>query len=322
MVSVIVPVYNVKEFLPNTVASIRNQTERDIEIILVDDGSTDGSTALCDQFAEEDSRIRVIHKENGGLSSARNAGLDAALGAFILFVDGDDYIAPNTIQLLLEVLQKQPDSDPIDFVQFLYQEVSDSNWRPQSQASTVSMCSGTEDMFRYLYQLGGVGASACTKLFRRELFQTLRFRPGIRHEDEEFMTRLLPICHCALYTQLTLYAYVMRPGSIIHSDFNPGSMDIFPVMDERVQSLTQLGLCDLVAETHRRCFQTAAWLYCRARRGGFSAESKALRERLSALSKHKGLELRGQYAVLYRLAKLTPAAPEIYYQFRRLCGKS
>ena len=119
MVSIIVPVYNTSEYLTACVESLRKQTCPDIEIILVDDGSTDGSGQLCDRYADLDPRIQVIHKCNGGLSSARNAGLVAARGQWVLFVDGDDYLANGAVSKLLELAAQHPDAD---FIQFHYQE--------------------------------------------------------------------------------------------------------------------------------------------------------------------------------------------------------
>lgn len=112
LISVIVPVYRVEPFLPRCLDSLRNQTYRNLEILLVDDGSPDNCGKICDEYAEKDHRFRVIHKENGGLSSARNAGLDAATGEFIGFVDSDDWIAPQMYETLLSALIKWVPSLP------------------------------------------------------------------------------------------------------------------------------------------------------------------------------------------------------------------
>lgn len=317
MVSIIVPVYNIIEYLPACVESLRKQTQQDIEIILVDDGSTDGSGQLCDSLAKEDMRIRVIHKENGGLSSSRNAGLIAATGDWVLFVDGDDYLVRDAAELLLDVVKLHQDAD---FVHFLYQE-TDGSWQPEEQLPGTTVLTDVPDFFQYLYDMGGVAASACTKLFRKELLDSLRFKEGMRHEDEELMTRLLPKCRKVVYTNLLLYGYVMRQGSIIHSGFSPKVMDIFPIMDDRIKILQQLGCGDLVTETRRRMFQTATWLYCLARRNGYRKEAAELKQRMIALSKEKTLPLSGQYRVLYRLVGISPAAVELYYCIRRLSGK-
>ena len=106
MISVIVPIYGVEKFLPNCIDSILKQTYTDLEIILVDDGSKDNCPAICDEYAKKDNRIKVIHKENGGLSSARNAGLKIAFGQYVSFIDADDFISPNFYEILLENLLK------------------------------------------------------------------------------------------------------------------------------------------------------------------------------------------------------------------------
>jgi glycosyltransferase involved in cell wall biosynthesis len=318
MVTIVVPVYNISKYLPACVESLQKQTCEDLEIILVDDGSTDGSGALCDEYAAADPRIRVVHKENGGLSSARNAGLDVATGQWVLFVDGDDYLVRDAAELLLDVVKLHQDAD---FVHFLYQE-TDGSWQPEEQLPGTTVLTDVPDFFQYLYDMGGVAASACTKLFRKELLDSLRFKEGIRHEDEELMTRLLPKCRKVVYTNLLLYGYVMRQGSIVHSQFSPKAMDIFPIMDDRIHVLQQLGCDDLAIETQCRMFQTAAWQYCFARKGGFRTEAAQLKKIILACAKEKNLPLNGQYRILHRLAGKFPLAVEMYYFIRRLSNKT
>jgi hypothetical protein len=211
--------------------------------------------------------------------------------------------------------------DEVDFIHFLYRETADGTWQGESETPNIQISTKPEDMFYWQYALGGEGSSACTKLFRRELFRDLRFAEGIRHEDEELMTRLLPRCHRAVYMDLELYGYVMRSGSIIRSNFHPGSLDIFPIMDGRIRVLQHLDCADLVVETKRRMFQTAAWQYCLARKGGFTKEAARLKEILLSLSKEP-LPLSGQYRILHRLAGISPAAVDAYYFVRRLSGKT
>ena len=317
MISIIVPVYNVSEYLPRCVESLLGQSGGDFEVILVDDGSTDGSGAICDSYAARDARVRCIHKENGGLSSARNAGLDAAVGERVLFVDGDDYLTPFALERLTALAGAYPTAD---FIQFRYRE-TDGSWSGEDRESLPETVSGPAELFRQLYALGGVGASSCTKLFRRELFRDLRFAEGIRHEDEELMTRLLPRCRRAVYTDLELYGYVTRSGSIIRSGFNPKSLDIFPIMDRRIETLQSLGLEDLVRESRSRLFRTAAWLYCQAKKAGFRREAATLKARILE-GAASDLDLTGQYRILHSLARSIPIAPELYYLTRRLFGKT
>lgn len=318
MVSIIVPVYNVKEYLPRCVESLLRQTYGNIEILLVDDGSTDGSETLCDELGTKDQRIRIIHKANGGLSDARNAGLDAAVGQWFLFVDGDDYLAQNAVELLL----RETEND-VDFVQFYYHETDDTTWEPEkNQQANRQSVTDQATMWRRLYGLGGVGASSCTKLWNSRVFKGIRFQKGILHEDEELLNRVLPRCRKVIYTDLVLYGYVMRAGSIVRSGFRKKSMDIFAVLDARIPILEALDCGDLVRGTYAWQFRTAAWQYCLARKGGFKEETAWLKNELLKLAKQPGLQLPGQYRILYRAAKITSAAPGGYYLLRRIMGKT
>ena len=317
MVSIIVPVYNIRSYLPHCVKSLLGQTYGDIEIILVDDGSTDGSDKLCDSLAASDRRIFAIHKPNGGLSDARNAGLDRARGQWVLFVDGDDYLAPRAVELLMKEAEKD-----VDFVQFLYHETEDTDWLPhEEQAAQSEVCTDNAVMWHRLYELGGVAASSCTKLWNARIFEKTRFQKGILHEDEELMNRVLPHCRKAVYTKLELYGYVFRHGSIVHSAFKPKQMDVFPIMERRIQVLRGLGHEDLVLTTQSRLFLTALLMFGRAKKAKAKEEAKILKKRLKKLAKVKGLELSGQFGLVYKLCKVFPGTPELYFCVRRLCGK-
>lgn len=317
MVTIIVPVYNIKKYLPHCVKSLLAQTCEEIEILLIDDGSTDGSRELCDSLAASDRRITTIHKPNGGLSDARNAGLDRAKGDWILFVDGDDYLAPNAIRRLLEFAE--PD---VDFVQFLYQETEDTDWLPDpDQSAAPVICQETRQFFDRLYDMGGVAASSCTKLWNRRIFEDTRFKKGILHEDEELMNRILPHCRKVVYTDLILYGYVMRNGSIVHSTFKPKQMDVFPIMEDRIRVLETLGFEDLVLRTKARLALTALLRFCDAKRSGFKKEAKQLKKQYQTLCRVKGMPLQGQYSLIYKMTRILPVTPELYYLARRICGK-
>lgn len=245
-ISIIVPIYNVERFLPSTLNSlIQQEGSVDYEILLVDDGSTDGSASICEKYASEYNRISVIHKSNGGLSSARNAGVDAARGEYLMFVDGDDCLDPVTISSLAKAASEHPNCD---IIQFRYEEVSPSmplGHCTKEELENYYECTGEYDYFLQLYQLGGVAASACTKLIKRSAIGDLRFKEGILHEDEEFVTRLLPQCKCIGYSSNEFYKYMMRPGSIIHSDFSRRRLDIIPILKERIVYLERKKYDDL-----------------------------------------------------------------------------
>lgn len=317
MVSIIVPVYNIKMYLPACVKSLLAQTCPDIEILLVNDGSTDGSDVLCNSLAASDRRIKTIHKENGGLSDARNAGLDRAKGDWILFVDGDDYLIPDAVERLLKFAQ--PD---VDFVQFLYQETEDTDWlpSPKQQANPV-VCQSTRQFFDRLYDMGGVAASSCTKLWNRRIFDGIRFQKGILHEDEELITRVLPRCQKIVYTDLTLYGYIIHGGSIVHSAFRPKHLDVFAVMEARLRVLKDLGYEDLVRLTQARLAMTALLRFCDAKRGGFKKEAKELKNQLRSLCRIKKLPLSGHIKLVCGLNRFLPGIPELYYLAHKIRGK-
>lgn len=317
-VTIIVPVYNVAKYLPHCAQSLVKQNYPKLEILLVNDGSTDESAKLCNSLAASDKRIRVIHKENGGLSDARNAGLDKAKGDWILFVDGDDYLAPDAVSLLME--QAQPD---VDFVQFLYHETEDTHWLPDpEQKAQPEICTDNSRMWHKLYELGGVAASSCTKLWNKRIFETARFLKGILHEDEELLNRVLSDCTKVVYTQLELYGYVMRQGSIVRSVVKPKQLDIFTVMEQRVEVLQKLGYEDLVTETRSRMFLNALLLFLKAKGSKMKELEKELKQLLLSFSKYPDLNLQGQYRLVYRCTRIFPWTPELYYFIRKICGKT
>lgn len=181
-VSIIVSIYNIVDYLSYCLNSLIYQDYQDLEIILVDDGSKDGSSQLCDEVAKSDSRIKVVHKPNGGLSSARNAGLDIATGKYVLFIDGDDYLTTGAVSTLVAIAEVQK----VDFIQFGYEEVFgytdgkevsqvDSD-RIQDFLEAMYVVKDRREMYKQLYTLGGVAASACTKFMHLETVKKLRLR--------------------------------------------------------------------------------------------------------------------------------------------------
>lgn len=242
MISIIVPLYNVENFLPTTVESIKSQEGfSDWELILVDDGSKDASPAICDQLAASDSRIKVVHKPNGGLSSARNAGIEASSGHFLIFLDGDDCLDSSTLKVLHQTITDHPECD---FIQFRYEEVMPAAPYGRKVSNVVENYTELykeQDFFQQLYHLGGVAASACTKLIKRSTLGDLRFKEGIIHEDELFTTHLLACCHQVGYCTNEFYKYAMRGGSIQHSAFSKKRLDAVRVREDRLEYLESKG---------------------------------------------------------------------------------
>lgn len=216
MISVIVPAYNVEPYLKRCVDSLVGQTYKELEIILVNDGSTDDTGALCDQLALADQRIRVIHKENGGLSDARNAGIDAAKGEFYSFIDGDDFIEPDTYECMIAEMR----NPEVSIVAAGFIDV-DIEGKTTFRVSPGRRCLTKEEAFKDVF--GGKGyitQSSCNKLFRNSLFENIRYKKGIVNEDMEILPRLLDMSNCVVLLDKAVYHYVKKPGSITTSSYS------------------------------------------------------------------------------------------------------
>ena len=213
LISVIIPVYNVEKYLERCVSSVLGQTYGNLEVVLVDDGSRDKSGEICDRLADSDSRIKVIHKENGGISSARNMGIDASKGAYIGFIDSDDYISPVMMEKLY-TLVKDTDSQigvtgRINKYESGYEEVSFK--------TDNSLTLQRKDAVRELLLKRIMDVSACDKLFKRELFEDLRFPLGETNEDNAVMFNLFLRCERIAHTDTADYYYCHREKSITTS---------------------------------------------------------------------------------------------------------
>lgn len=206
--SVIIPVYRVEQTLGRCVESIIGQTFADFELILVDDGSPDRCPQMCDEFAKNDTRIHVIHKENGGLSDARNAGIDKAKGEYITFVDSDDYLEPDTYKPLMDKLDLQPAIDILEY------PVSCFEGSPQHKIVVFSVAEYTDMTDYWLRGNGYEHAYMWNKIFKSSLFHDVRFSKGRVFEDVDIMPRLLARCHTLTTTEKGLYHYCFNPNGI------------------------------------------------------------------------------------------------------------
>lgn len=317
MISVIVPVYNIERFLPSTLDSLINQIDNvDFEILLIDDGSTDKSGDISDEYASEYDNISVIHKSNGGLSSARNAGIEAARGEYLMFVDGDDCLDSVTLAALTKAILLHPHCDVI---QFRYEEVSPSmplGHCTKEELENYYECTDEYDYFLQLYQFGGVAASACTKLIKRSAIGDLRFKEGIIHEDEEFITRLLPMCSCIGYCSNQFYKYVMRSGSIIHSNFSSMRLDIIPILKERIAYLESNKYDDLAEKFKVKLYGVMRILWDEAYMvHNFDSTQVIERELivLSSVKSHKGTDW-----LILKSGELRPWILRGMYHFRSM----
>ena len=218
-ISVIIPVYKVEDYLDECVRSVVSQTYANLEIILVDDGSPDSCPFLCDQWADKDSRIKVIHKENGGLSDARNAGIDIAEGDYIAFVDSDDWIRPDMYEKMLTALKRENADICACNILSCY---------PDRQVSwgTKEYTAGSSELFLgMLYDDTKYPVSAWNKLYKRECWDTLRFPKGKICEDAFTTYRLIDQAERIVQIPDALYCYRIRPQSIMTSSFRKQRMD-------------------------------------------------------------------------------------------------
>ena len=207
LISVIVPIYNVERYLEKCILSIQCQTHRDLEIILSDDGSTDHSGVICNHFATLDSRIRVIHKINGGLSDARNAGIEVASGSYYMFVDSDDFIAPDTIEkLYLAATEHDCEIAVCNIVRTFDDGTTEPFYHPVDQ---LTVWVG-QQRFETLKQ-----PSVCNKLFRAELFKDVRFPKGKFYEDTFVYHVLAYKARQIVLTGHDGYFYLSRRDSIL-----------------------------------------------------------------------------------------------------------
>lgn len=213
-ISVVVPVYNAADLLPRAVGSILMQEFTDFEVILVNDGSTDDSARVCDELAENDMRVRVIHKENGGVSSARNAGLEAARGEYVMFVDADDAIRDGTFDMMYD---RQS-----DLVLAGFEKVSGSSVTESYRPSSDSIYNGPEQICRFFDKVlpksnTYILNSACFKLFRRSLLSDkgVRFIEGLSFaEDKMFVMTFLGHVSRVRTVSRVVYTYFIHPSSL------------------------------------------------------------------------------------------------------------
>lgn len=213
-VSIIIPVYKVERYLSQCVESVVKQTYQKLEIILVDDGSPDNCPAMCDAWGKKDERIRVIHKQNGGLSSARNAGLDVCTGEFIVFVDSDDWLEPDYVEKMLRAaVEHDADIVACSFVDEFEQSGATSLKQKEAFVGT------TEQALALLYDQTRIIVAAM-KFYRRKIWQTMRFPVGKLYEDTLTTYKAFDIAERIAQIPDGLYHYRIREGSIMTSAFS------------------------------------------------------------------------------------------------------
>lgn len=244
LISVIIPIYGVEKYLKRAVDSVLGQTYRNLDIILVDDGSPDGCGKICDAYAAKEARVRVVHKENGGLSDARNAGLRIAGGDYIAFLDSDDYYAPRFIEILYEQICRH-DAD----VAVCTYEVTEA-LGPESGPDFASYCKSYDagelqavcydrsqmllNQYDALCQDATYFIVAWNKLYKASLWKGITFPVGKIHEDEATIYKVFDRIKKGVYLRMPLYAYFSMPGSITREKFSLKRLDWMDALDDRI----------------------------------------------------------------------------------------
>lgn len=232
LISVIIPVYNTQHYLEKAIQSVLSQTYRSLEIILADDGSTDTSGKICDEFAASDARIRVIHKENGGISSARNAALALASGSYIFFLDSDDYLEPDALEYLYSNLITSDADISVGAICDVSEDGSEL-YRDILHLSAPVVVMNEKSFWAYSINKK-IGVMATGKLYKRFFWDTLRFPDGKIHEDDGTIVKVMAQCHLIVCSDKICMNYRMRTGSIMQTAFSVKNLDKIAFLAERV----------------------------------------------------------------------------------------
>ena len=320
LVSVIVAIYNIENYLNVCIDSILAQTYTDIEIILVDDGSTDKSSAICDEYAKKDSRIKVIHKENGGLSSARNAGLDVASGEYISFIDGDDSIHKTFIEILLRMCEE--DQCEISMCDYLKTKSDSILLEPQKNGDFVVL-----DKKKLMDNCAGVGgeyekyAVVWNKLYKSSLYNNIRFPEGKLHEDIYVTYRIYWLANKLCVTNQYLYYYLQRSNSLMGKRYDITRLDSLEAHKMKKDFFKEQGLKDAYRST-MIIYYNDLWVHYELVKkyvnnaknilDKISAEAESVKQEILSLPGLSKLEL---LRIVYK--HLTPSESE---QYTRIYG--
>lgn len=270
LISIVVPVYNVEKYLNRCINSLVSQTYENLEIILVDDGSMDRSGEMCDVLAKDDSRIRVIHKENGGLSSARNAGILASKGNYVGFIDSDDWVSLDTYEYLRNILKK----NNAEVAQINFKFTSEYTMNTEDKFEEINIYKDKDILQHYMTSTTRTGSySVCRCLFKRSLLDGLAFRIGKLNEDIDFKYKVLSRCKVYAESNLVKYFYFQSTGSLTTSGLRKQDFDLYDAAEELFNLTKQenYGTISFLGEV--KSARTAFSLLCKIAYYGISDSS-------------------------------------------------
>ena len=234
LISIIVPIFNVEKYIHKCINSIVDQTYRNLEIILVNDGSKDNCGAICDEYAQIDNRIKVIHKENGGLSDARNVAIDIVTGHYITFIDSDDFVEADYVEYLFKLIQKySADVSICNINKTLEEKYTQENITNDIQHIYTEQEAIEQMLYQKLFDV-----SACAKLYKAELFKTIRYPKGKYYEDLATTYLVFDKCTKIVYGSLQKYIYIVRENSITTSQFSIKRMELIDIAEEMLNFIS------------------------------------------------------------------------------------
>lgn len=237
LLSVIIPAYNVEEYLPQCINSVLQQTYRNLEIVLIDDGSTDLTGEICDRYAKEDPRIKVLHQANAGVSAARNLGIAHAMGDFITFIDSDDWLNENIYEDCMGELKEHEETDILEFG---YSHIVDGKSYPISGDEEIILDNTV--LKEYVNGLKGIQQLVWNKIFRADIVKSLHFRVGRRFEDDIFVFETLAKCKYYRYIPVLGYNYRRdREDSFMVAQACEKVCDLFLNIEDLTEKLEREG---------------------------------------------------------------------------------
>lgn len=282
-ISVIVPVYGVERYISDCIRSLCDQTWKNLEILLIDDGSKDGSGKICDEWAKKDSRIRVFHVENGGQSRARNIGMKEASGDYIGFVDGDDAAAPEMYEHLHGLMQKY--DAQIAECNFEGRKSPEPDQMQEQAVVTMSGKAAIRKQLDYYTDSRFPSTSLWSKLFEASLIKDLRLPEGCIHEEYEFLCRAFCNCQTYVYENTRLYHRTLRTDSTTAEAFSERALDKMKVFALRSSYLERSGDLELWRLARQQEFILMLYLYGECTKYGMKAQAKTIQKQLQACRK-------------------------------------
>ena len=317
LISIIVPIYNVEKYLERCIESILKQTYKNIEIILVDDGSPDKCSEICDRYSNIDDRIKVIHKQNGGLSSARNAGLDVSKGKYVCFIDSDDWISNEFVEYLYKIA-KNNDSDIVVGQTIDVKSEEEVKIIPQNEeVYTYSNSYIIENLYKQDIKFV---PSVQNKMYKIDIFKDLRFKEGMINEDEEILIKILLNSKKITISNKILYYYFLSEDSIMRKKFSLKRLDILKALETRMNILKTTRYLDTLKQTEVRYYRELSEIYSRIEESDIEGKKIYQRDIRVKMKKFKIKLKKNKYFTMKVRVKtlLNVYFPTLVYMYREL----